>query len=84
MVDLGEAVALLLPKVLVNRNPANMRTFHTGGVFTGEVARQERAAQDGTIRIPRALRTRPFRTRHGEDALIAETQRLNYIRASGR
>lgn len=49
-----------------------MRTFHTGGVFTGEVARQVRSEIDGTIRIPKKVKTRPFRTRHGEDALFIE------------
>ncbi len=74
MVDLGEAVGIIAAQSIGEPGTQlTMRTFHTGGVFTGEVARQERAGQDGTIRIPRALRTRPFRTRHGEDALIAET-----------
>ena len=49
-----------------------MRTFHTGGVFTGEVARQVRANADGIVRIPKNLRNRSFRTRHGEDALFVE------------
>ncbi len=74
MVDLGEAVGIIAAQSIGEPGTQlTMRTFHTGGVFTGEVARQERAEQDGTIRIPRTLRTRPFRTRHGEDALIAES-----------
>jgi DNA-directed RNA polymerase subunit beta' len=74
MVDLGEAVGIIAAQSIGEPGTQlTMRTFHTGGVFTGEVARQERAEQDGTIRIPRSLRTRPFRTRHGEDALIAES-----------
>jgi DNA-directed RNA polymerase subunit beta' len=74
MVDLGEAVGIIAAQSIGEPGTQlTMRTFHTGGVFTGEVARQERAEQDGTIRIPRTLRTRPFRTRHGEDALLAES-----------
>ena len=86
MVDLGEAVGIIAAQSIGEPGTQlTMRTFHTGGVFTGEVARQERAAQDGTIRIPRALRTRPFRTRHGEDALIAETNgSINLEPASGK
>ena len=49
-----------------------MRTFHTGGVFTGEVARPERAKFDATVNYSKDLRVRPYRTRHGEDAFIVE------------
>ncbi len=73
MVDLGEAVGIIAAQSIGEPGTQlTMRTFHTGGVFTGEVARQVRAAQDGTVRIPRTLRTRPYRTRHGEDALFVE------------
>ncbi|OWY68654.1 DNA-directed RNA polymerase subunit beta'' [cyanobacterium TDX16] len=73
MVDLGEAVGIIAAQSIGEPGTQlTMRTFHTGGVFTGEVARQARAEQDGTIRMPRNLRNRPFRTRHGEDALMAE------------
>jgi DNA-directed RNA polymerase subunit beta' len=50
-----------------------MRTFHTGGVFTGEMARFEKATIDGVVKLPKRLRTRPFRTRHGEEALVVES-----------
>ncbi len=74
MVDLGEAVGIIAAQSIGEPGTQlTMRTFHTGGVFTGEVARQVRAETDGTIQIPRKLRTRPFRTRHGEDALYVET-----------
>jgi len=73
LVDLGEAVGIIAAQSIGEPGTQlTMRTFHTGGVFTGEVARQVRAAQDGTVKIPRTLRTRPFRTRHGEDALLVE------------
>ena len=49
-----------------------MRTFHTGGTFTGELAPQVRAAVAGQFQMPKALRSRPYRTRHGEDALVME------------
>lgn len=72
MVDLGEAVGIIAAQSIGEPGTQlTMRTFHTGGVFTGEVARQLRAAFDGIIRIGR-VRTRPFRTRHGEDAAIVE------------
>jgi len=72
-VDLGEAVGIIAAQSIGEPGTQlTMRTFHTGGVFTGEVARQVRGEVNGTIRIPRTLRTRPFRTRHGEDALFVE------------
>ena len=73
LVDLGEAVGIIAAQSIGEPGTQlTMRTFHTGGVFTGEVARQVRAERDGIIRIPRKLRTRAFRTRHGEDALVVE------------
>lgn len=74
MVDLGEAVGIIAAQSIGEPGTQlTMRTFHTGGVFTGVVAQQVRAEQDGTIQFPRTLRTRTFRTRHGEDALFVET-----------
>jgi DNA-directed RNA polymerase subunit beta' len=73
LVDLGEAVGIIAAQSIGEPGTQlTMRTFHTGGVFTGEVARQVRSEQAGTIRIPKKLRTRSFRTRHGEDALFVE------------
>ena len=73
MVDLGEAVGIIAAQSIGEPGTQlTMRTFHTGGVFTGEVARQVRAKNDGTIRLPKKLKTRPYRTRHGEDALFVE------------
>ena len=73
LVDLGEAVGIIAAQSIGEPGTQlTMRTFHTGGVFTGEVARQVRATHEGTVRIPRTLRSRPFRTRHGEDAIFVE------------
>jgi len=73
MVDLGEAVGIIAAQSIGEPGTQlTMRTFHTGGVFTGEVAQQVRSKIDGTVKIPRKLRTRQYRTRHGEDALYVE------------
>jgi DNA-directed RNA polymerase subunit beta' len=73
MVDLGEAVGIIAAQSIGEPGTQlTMRTFHTGGVFTGEVAQQVRSKMAGTVKIPRKLRTRPYRTRHGEDALYVE------------
>ncbi|BAY34251.1 DNA-directed RNA polymerase subunit beta' [Nostoc carneum NIES-2107] len=73
MVDLGEAVGIIAAQSIGEPGTQlTMRTFHTGGVFTGEVAQQVRSKIDGTVKIPRKLKVRPYRTRHGEDALYVE------------
>jgi DNA-directed RNA polymerase subunit beta' len=74
MVDLGEAVGIIAAQSIGEPGTQlTMRTFHTGGTFTGEVAPQVRPSFDGTVRMkPKQFRSRAFRTRHGEDALISE------------
>ncbi|MGB3492232.1 MAG: DNA-directed RNA polymerase subunit beta' [Elainellaceae cyanobacterium] len=75
VVDLGEAVGIIAAQSIGEPGTQlTMRTFHTGGVFTGEIAQQFRSPFDGTVRFPAGNqgRVRSFRTRHGEDALIAE------------
>ncbi len=84
LVDLGEAVGIIAAQSIGEPGTQlTMRTFHTGGVFTGEVARQVRSEEKGTIRIPKKLRTRPFRTRHGEEALFVEANGDLMLEASG-
>jgi DNA-directed RNA polymerase subunit beta' len=68
MVDLGEAVGIIAAQSIGEPGTQlTMRTFHTGGVFTGEVARQVQAPFEGVVRFSKKLRTRGVRTRHGED-----------------
>ncbi|AFZ01970.1 DNA-directed RNA polymerase subunit beta' [Calothrix sp. PCC 6303] len=73
MVDLGEAVGIIAAQSIGEPGTQlTMRTFHTGGVFTGEVVKQVRSEIDGTLKLSRKLKTRTYRTRHGEDALYVE------------
>lgn len=73
LVDLGEAVGIIAAQSIGEPGTQlTMRTFHTGGVFTGEVAAQVRAPFDGVLRLPTSVRTRLIRTRHGEEALVLE------------
>ncbi|HEY9623551.1 MAG TPA: DNA-directed RNA polymerase subunit beta' [Crinalium sp.] len=76
MVDLGEAVGIIAAQSIGEPGTQlTMRTFHTGGTFTGELVPQVRAPFDGSIRLkPKQFRSRAFRTRHGEDALVLEAQ----------
>lgn len=73
LVDIGEAVGIIAAQSIGEPGTQlTMRTFHTGGVFTAEIARQIRAPFDGTVRHPKRLRARSIRTRHGETALTVE------------
>jgi DNA-directed RNA polymerase subunit beta' len=73
LVDLGEAIGIIAAQSIGEPGTQlTMRTFHTGGVFTGEVASQIRAPFDGVLRLPKSVRTRLIRTRHGEEALLVE------------
>jgi DNA-directed RNA polymerase beta'' subunit len=81
MVDLGEAIGIIAAQSIGEPGTQlTMRTFHTGGVFTGEVAKQEKAEFAGTVRF-QDLRVRPLRTRHGEDAYLAENNGLLVLEA---
>ncbi len=85
MVDLGEAVGIIAAQSIGEPGTQlTMRTFHTGGVFTAEVARQVQAEFDGIVRHGERLRTRPFRTRHGEDAQVVETNGTLTLEAGDR
>ena len=73
MVDMGEAIGIIAAQSIGEPGTQlTMRTYHTGGVFTGEVARQFVASFGGVVKYPSNVRTRSFRTRHGDEAMIAE------------
>ncbi|MEM8777311.1 MAG: DNA-directed RNA polymerase subunit beta' [Cyanobacteria bacterium P01_G01_bin.49] len=73
-VDLGEAVGIIAAQSIGEPGTQlTMRTFHTGGVFTGEVAQQVKSPDEGTVKWGKGLTTRKVRTRHGEDAFQVET-----------
>ncbi len=84
LVDMGEAVGIIAAQSIGEPGTQlTMRTFHTGGVFTGEVARLERSKAEGTVEFSKKARTRPFRTRHGEEALMAESNfEINIVGSS--
>ncbi|GEA28790.1 DNA-directed RNA polymerase subunit beta' [Microcystis aeruginosa NIES-4325] len=67
-VDMGEAVGIIAAQSIGEPGTQlTMRTFHTGGVFTGEVARQIRSPFEGTVRFLPGLSIRNVRTRHGDE-----------------
>lgn len=82
LVDIGEAVGIIAAQSIGEPGTQlTMRTFHTGGVFTAEVAAQVRAPFNGIVHHPKRLRSRPMRTRHGEEAVTVETNTVLTIEA---
>ncbi|MGA1262386.1 MAG: DNA-directed RNA polymerase subunit beta' [Prochlorothrix sp.] len=73
LVDLGEAVGIIAAQSIGEPGTQlTMRTFHTGGVFTGEVAGSVKTKFEAVVKYPDNGRVRAFRTRHGDDAWVVE------------
>nr|YP_010336436.1 RNA polymerase beta'' subunit [Goniotrichopsis reniformis]UNJ14842.1 RNA polymerase beta'' subunit [Goniotrichopsis reniformis] len=71
LVDLGEAVGIIAAQSIGEPGTQlTMRTFHTGGVFTGEIAKQISSKSSGIIIFNKTIRLTATRTRHGEVGFI--------------
>lgn len=71
LVDLGEAVGIIAAQSIGEPGTQlTMRTFHTGGVFTGEITKQITAHQNGIVKFNKNVKLTSTRTRHGEIAFI--------------
>nr|UGO88586.1 RNA polymerase beta'' subunit [Corydalis maculata] len=70
LVELGEAVGIIAGQSIGEPGTQlTLRTFHTGGVFTGGAAEYVRAPSNGTIRFNEDF-VHPTRTRHGHPAFL--------------
>nr|YP_010258878.1 RNA polymerase beta'' subunit [Microtis unifolia]UIX23747.1 RNA polymerase beta'' subunit [Microtis unifolia] len=70
LVELGEAVGIIAGQSIGEPGTQlTLRTFHTGGVFTGGTAEHVRAPSNGKIQFDEDL-VHPTRTRHGHPAFI--------------
>nr|YP_010539908.1 RNA polymerase beta'' subunit [Coelogyne ventricosa]UYF14216.1 RNA polymerase beta'' subunit [Coelogyne ventricosa] len=70
LVELGEAVGIIAGQSIGEPGTQlTLRTFHTGGVFTGGTAEHVRAPSNGKIRFDEDL-VHPTRTRHGHPAFL--------------
>ena len=66
-IDLGEAVGILAAQSIGEPGTQlTMRTFHTGGVFSGDLTKQIRAPFIGTLKYSLNSRASAVRTIHGE------------------
>jgi DNA-directed RNA polymerase subunit beta' len=67
VVDMGEAVGIIAAQSIGEPGTQlTMRTFHTGGVFTGEVARVVKAEKAGKVQY-KGIIPRRVRTSHGDE-----------------
>jgi DNA-directed RNA polymerase subunit beta' len=66
LVDIGEAIGIMAAQSIGEPGTQlTMRTFHTGGAFSGSVNKETiKAKVDG--KVAKAISTREFRTRHGD------------------
>nr|UVH70372.1 RNA polymerase beta'' subunit [Corydalis bungeana]WDA93851.1 RNA polymerase beta'' subunit [Corydalis bungeana] len=70
LVELGEAVGIIAGQSIGEPGTQlTLRTFHTGGVFTGGTAEQIRAPSNGKIKFNEDF-VHPTRTRHGYPAFL--------------
>ena len=84
LVDLGEAVGIVAAQSIGEPGTQlTMRTFHTGGVSTAETG-VVRSLVEGTIEFGARARVRQFRTTHGVDAQIAETDFILTLKPLGK
>nr|YP_009515339.1 RNA polymerase beta' subunit [Plinia cauliflora]APW83437.1 RNA polymerase beta' subunit [Plinia cauliflora] len=70
LVELGEAVGIIAGQSIGEPGTQlTLRTFHTGGVFTGGTAEHVRAPSNGKIKFNEDS-VHPTRTRHGHPAFL--------------
>nr|YP_009540195.1 RNA polymerase beta subunit-2 [Ricotia aucheri]AYQ22198.1 RNA polymerase beta subunit-2 [Ricotia aucheri] len=70
LVELGEAVGIIAGQSIGEPGTQlTLRTFHTGGVFTGGTAEHVRAPYSGKIKFNEDF-VHPTRTRHGHPAFL--------------
>ena len=66
VITLGEAVGIIAAQSIGEPGTQlTMRTFHTGGIFTGETMKQIVAPFSGKLNIPSSFNKSLFRTNHG-------------------
>ena len=74
MVAIGEAVGIIAGQSIGEPGTQlTMRTFHTGGVFTGDVDEEFRTPHGGRVTFPRPFPGRLVRTPYGQIAFLVKT-----------
>ena len=81
LVTLGEAVGIIAAQSIGEPGTQlTMRTFHTGGVFSGEVMAEVRAPHDGAVHFHAPLPGLLVRTSHGKVAFLTKERGTLAIR----
>ena len=66
-ISLGEAVGIIAAQSIGEPGTQlTMRTFHTGGIFTGETVQQILSPFSGKFFFPSSFKGIPYRTNHGQ------------------
>nr|YP_009667552.1 RNA polymerase beta' subunit [Cheilolejeunea xanthocarpa]QCW58328.1 RNA polymerase beta' subunit [Cheilolejeunea xanthocarpa] len=74
LIEIGEAVGIIAGQSIGEPGTQlTLRTFHTGGVFTGDIAEHVRTPFNGIIKFDENL-IYPTRTRHGTPAWICHSK----------
>lgn len=72
-VTLGEAVGIIAAQSIGEPGTQlTLRTFHTGGVFSGDLLNEIRAPYSGTVFFPEPLQGLLVRTPHGQIAFLTK------------
>lgn len=67
MIDLGLAVGIIAAQSIGEPGTQlTMRTFHTGGIFTGQFIENQTAPCSGLFELPSVIKTTSLRTSHGK------------------
>lgn len=75
LVSLGEAVGVLAAQSIGEPGTQlTMRTFHTGGVFSGDVMQEIRSPISGIIQFSSPLQGNLIRTLHGKIAFLTKIE----------
>ena len=73
IVSVGEAVGILAAQSIGEPGTQlTMRTFHTGGVFSGGALDELRAPRAGVVRYTHPVDHKRVRTRHGDEGILTE------------
>ena len=81
LVQLGEAVGVLAAQSIGEPGTQlTMRTFHTGGVFTGSFGNQIRAQASGQVIFAKQLKLILFRTDLGKKAYLTQNSGEIYLK----
>lgn len=72
LADLGEAVGIIAAQSIGEPGTQlTMRTFHTGGVFTGELSQNIVVDIEGVVKYPLSMTSNITRNKHGDNVIKA-------------